>query len=227
MAFLFDTANLANIKKYIEYFPIEGVTSNPTIVKAEGKINFFEHMKEIRKIIGRDRSLHVQVVAKDTEGMLQDAYAILENIDDKVFIKIPTTEDGLRAIMKLKSEGIGVTATAIYTTFQGYAAIQAGADYIAAYRNRMESLDINFNEAIKSFRQMIDDNHLQSRILAASFKNIRQVNLAFMAGAHTATVQPELLHKSFQMPMVDQAVDDFAKDWQEIFGDHCIADLEK
>lgn len=227
MAFLFDTANLADIKKYIEYFPIEGVTSNPSIVKAEGKIDFFEHMKEIRKIIGRDRSLHVQVVAKDTEGMLRDAYAILENIDDKVFIKIPTTEDGLRAMMKLKAEGIGITATAIYTTFQGYAAIQSGADYIAAYRNRMESLDINFNEAIKSFRQMIDDNHLSSRILAASFKNIRQVNLAFMAGAHTATVQPALLHKSFQMPMVDQAVEDFAKDWQEIFGDKTIADLAK
>ena len=227
MAFLFDTANIADIRKYIEYFPIVGVTTNPSIVKEEGKLDFFAHMKEIRRIIGRERSLHVQVVAQDTEGMIREAHALLDNIDSDVFIKIPTTEEGLRAMMKLKAEGVGITATAIYTTIQGYAAIQARADYIAAYRNRMESLDINFADAIKSFRKMIDDNHLSSKILAASFKNISQVNRAFMAGAHTATIQPSLLHKSFQMPMVEKAVDDFSKDWSEIFGDCSIADLKK
>lgn len=226
MAFLFDTANIEDIKKYIEYYPIIGVTTNPSIVKEEKRVEFFAHMREIRRIIGTERSLHVQVVAKDTEGMLREAEALLKNIDDKVFVKIPTTEDGLRAMMKLKSEGAcGITATAIYTTIQGYAAIQAGADYIAAYRNRMESLDINFNDAIKSFRKMIDDNHLTSKILAASFKNISQVNRAFLAGAHTATVQPSLLHKSFQMPMVEKAVDDFEKDWRSVYGGRSIADL--
>lgn len=225
MAFLFDTANIEQIRKYIEYYPVIGVTTNPSIIKAEGKINFFEHMKEIRRIIGRERSLHVQVVAKDTEGIIREAYALLDRIDNKVFIKIPTTEEGLRAMMRLKSEGIGVTATAIYTTIQGYAAIQAGADYVAAYRNRMESLDINFGEAISGFRKMIDDGNLPTKILAASFKNISQVNRAFQAGAHVATVTPELLHNTFQMSMVEKAVDDFAADWASVNGDVSIADL--
>ena len=128
---------------------------------------------------------------------------------------------------KLKAEGVGVTATAIYTTLQGYLAIQAGADYIAAYRNRMETLDINFEEAIRAFRKMIDDNSLSSKILAASFKNISQVNRAFMAGAHTATVQPKLLHKTFQMPMVEKAVEDFTSDWVAVYGDATMAELAK
>ena len=225
MAFLLDTANLKDIERYSNYYPIIGVTTNPSIIKKEGKIDFFSHMKEIRSIIGKEKSLHIQVVASDTAGMLADAYTILDKIDPKAYIKVPATEEGLRAMMTLKKEGVGVTATAIYTKIQGYMAIQAGADYIAAYRNRMESLDINFGEAITGFRKMIDDNHLKSKILAASFKNISQVNLAFSAGAHTATVPPELLHKAFQMAMVEQAVDDFESDWKEIYGNKTIVDL--
>lgn len=227
MAFLFDTANIEDIRKYSEYYPIIGVTTNPSIVKEEGGKDFFGHMREIRRIIGKEKTLHVQVVAQDTEGILRDADAILNNIDEKVFVKIPTTEEGLGAMMRLKEEGVGITATAIYTTLQGYLAIQAGADYIAAYRNRMETLDINFEEAIKAFRKMIDDNGLNSKILAASFKNISQVNRAFTAGAHTATVQPKLLHKSFQMPMVEKAVEDFANDWKDIYGDVTMPELAK
>ena len=225
MAFLLDTANLKDIERYSYYYPIIGVTTNPSIVKQEGDIDFFAHMKEIRRIIGWDKTLHIQVVATDTAGMLSDAYTILDKIDDKVFIKVPTTEEGLRAMMTLKKEGIGVTATAIYTKIQGYMAIQAGADYVAAYRNRMESLDINFGEAITGFRKMIDDCHLNTKILAASFKNISQVNRAFMAGAHTATVPPALLHKAFQMAMVEQAVGDFESDWKDVYGNRTIVDL--
>ena len=225
MKFFLDTADLDEIQEAASWGALAGVTTNPSIVKAEGKVDFFAHMKEIRRIIGRERSLHVQVVAADCEGMIREADAILSNIDENVYIKVPTTEEGLKTMMRLKKDGIGVTATAIYTTVQGYSAILAGADYIAAYRNRMESLDINFGEAIQSFRKMIDDNHLNSKILAASFKNISQVNRAFLAGAHTATVAPDLLHRSFQMPMVEKAIEDFQSDWSSVFGDISIADM--
>lgn len=98
MEFMLDTANLADIKKFADFLPIAGVTSNPSIVKKEGKIDFFHHMKEIRGIIGEHRSLHVQVVATDYEGIIKDAETILANIDQKVFIKIPVNEPGLKAI---------------------------------------------------------------------------------------------------------------------------------
>lgn len=225
MELLFDTANIEDIKKYSQFYPFTGITSNPSILKSEGKIDFFNHFKEIRRIIGMDKSLHVQVIAEDAEGMLAEAEVILKNIDGNVYIKVPTTEQGLKAMIQLKSKGIGVTATAIYTKIQGFAAIMAGADFIAPYCNRMANLDVDYEETISAFRQMIDENNSNCKILAASFKNIAQVNNAFLAGAHTATVQPSLLHDAFNMASVTKAVADFKKDWVSVNGEVGIVDL--
>ena len=226
MEILFDTANLESIRKYSQIYPFTGVTSNPSILKAEGKVDFFAHMREIRSIIGMERTLHIQTIAEDLYGILRDADAILKNVDSRVFIKIPTPEAGLQAIMKLKAQGVGVTATAIYSKIQGFMAIMAGADYIAPYRNRMENLDVNFAEAISAFRNGIEENHANCKILAASFKNIAQVNKALLAGAHTVTVPPQLLHSTFQMASVQKAIDDFRADWESVQEAKTIGDLQ-
>lgn len=188
-------------------------------------MDLYGTLREIRNVISMEKSLHVQVLAEDADGMLKEAEAVLKNVDDKVFIKIPTTEEGLKAMMMLKSKGIGVTATAIYTKIQGFMAIMAGADFIAPYCNRMENLDVDFEETIADFRQMIDENQSSCKILAASFKNIRQVNRAFTVGAHAATVQPMLMHSSFEMAAVKKAVDDFKADWVAVRGDVSLTDL--
>lgn len=225
MELLFDTANIEEIKKYSQCYPITGITSNPSILKAEGKIDFFAHLKEIRTIIGMEKTLHVQVIAKTADRILEEADAILKNIDEKVYIKVPTTEEGLKAMMQLKSRGIGVTATAIYTKIQGFAAIMAGVDFIAPYCNRMENLDVDFEDNISSFRQMIDDAGSGCKILAASFKNIAQVNKAFLAGAHTVTVPPAVLRTCFEMAAVEKAVEDFQADWESVQGAVSITEL--
>ena len=218
MEFLFDSANLEAIQTYSACFPITGVTSNPSILKAEGKIDLFEHMRKIRQIIGPEKTLHMQVIAEDCEGMLKEAHAILKNVDDAVYIKIPTTEEGLKAMRALKAEGVHVTATAIYSKIQGFMAI-------APYYNRMENLDIDSCDTIAAFRQMIDEDDSNTKILAASFKNIAQVTNALLAGAHTATLQPALLHDAFGMAAIKKAVDDFHADWVNIHGDVSITDL--
>lgn len=225
MEFLFDSANLEAIQTYSACFPITGVTSNPSILKAEGKVDFFPHIRKIRQLIGMDKTLHVQVIAEDCEGILQEAHAILKNVDDQVYIKVPTTEQGLKAMRVLKAEGIGVTATAIYSKIQGFMAIACGADFIAPYYNRMENLDIDSCETIAAFRQMIDENDASTKILAASFKNMAQVTNALLAGAHTATVQPALLHDAFGMAAIKKAVDDFHADWVKTQGDVSITAL--
>lgn len=224
MEFLFDTANLEDIRKYIEIYPVTGITSNPSILKAEGEIDFFTHMRAIRQLIG-ERMLHIQVTAQDCEGMIKDARAILKNVDDRIFIKIPTTEEGLKAMRILKAQGAGVTATAIYTKIQGFMAIACGVDFIAPYYNRMENLDIDSCETIASFRRMIDENGAETKILAASFKNIAQVNQALLAGAHTATLAPGLLHEAFGGAAIQKAVEDFHNDWVKIHGNSMISDL--
>lgn len=219
MEFMLDTANIAAIEKYNKIIPLAGVTSNPSIIKKEGKIEFFTHMRKIRKIIGDKASLHVQVIAEDYEGILKDAKAILENIDKDVYIKIPVTLEGLKAIKTLKGEGVKITATAIYTQFQGFSAIAAGADYIAPYFNRMENMSINPREIIANFSKIIQQNNSKTKVLAASFKNVGQVNDAYMCGAESATMGIDILEQAFAMPAIQKAVDDFTSDWELIFGE--------
>ncbi|WP_444658361.1 fructose-6-phosphate aldolase [Caproiciproducens sp. R2] len=226
MEFLFDSANLDAIKKYSAIFPISGITSNPSILKAEGKIDVFPHMRKIRQIIGEAKTLHMQVIAETCDEILADAHAILQHVDQKVYIKVPTTEEGLKAMRILKTEGVGVTATAIYSKLQGFMAIAAGVDFIAPYYNRMENMDIDSCATISAFRQMIDENKASTKILAASFKNTAQVTSALQAGAHTVTVQPALLHEAFGMAAIKKAVDDFHTDWKNTQGDIPLSKLE-
>lgn len=225
MEYMFDTANIKLIEEYIKIFPITGVTSNPSILKKEGKIDFFNHFRKIREIIGNDKTLHIQVVAQDCEGILKEAKTILENVDSKVCIKIPVNAEGLKAIKILKSEGVSITATAIYTVAQGLLAIEAGADFIAPYFNRMENMNIDPRQAIKTFADIIEKYNYPTKILAASFKNIGQVNDAFVCGAQTATMAPEILLDALKMPAIQKAVDDFGTDWESVFGKVSIADL--
>jgi len=225
MEYMLDTVNIEMIKKCIEIFNIKGVTSNPSIIKKEGKIDFFNHFRKIREIIGEDKTIHVQVIAQDCEGILKEAKAILENIDNKVFIKIPVNEEGLKAIKILKSQGVSITATAIYTTIQGLLAIEAGADFIAPYFNRMENMNINPHEVIKNCADIIEKYNYSTKILVASFKNIGQVNASFAAGAQSVTIAPEILIDALKMPAIYKAVDDFKNDWEAVFGKVSIADL--
>lgn len=225
MEYMFDTANIELIEKGSKIFPITGVTSNPSILKKEGKIDFFNHFRKIREIIGDDKTLHIQVVAQDCVGILKEAKTILEKVDSKVCIKIPVNEEGLKAIRILKAEGVSITATAIYTTAQGLLAMEAGADFIAPYFNRMENMNINPREVIKTFATMIEKYNYKTKILAASFKNIGQVNDAFLAGAQTATMAPEILFDALKMPAIQKAVDDFDSDWKSVYGEVSITEL--
>ena len=216
MKYFLDTANLQDIRYYCDVFPIAGVTSNPSIVKKEGKIDFFAHMKEIRSIIG---------TAPDTEGMLGDADTLLTKIDPEVYVKVPVTMEGIKAIKQMKSRGIHVTGTAIYGKQQGFLAMEAGADYIAPYFNRMENMGLDSDDVIASLADMIDLYHYDTQILAASFKNAGQIDRAFLAGAHTATMDPAILKDVLTQPYITNAVDTFDSDWKSVFAEKTISEL--
>jgi transaldolase len=220
MEIMFDTVSLDNIRLGSGIYPFCGVTTNPSILKANGKVDFFTHMRKIRSVIGGEKSLHIQVTALSCEKMVAEAKWLLKNIDDQVYIKIPVTEEGLRAIRVLKAEGVHVTATAIYMKIQGDLAVMAGADYIAPYYNRMENLNINPQETIRHFADIIRQDGLPTKILAASFKNIDQVTKAYESGAHCVTVGPELLHTALNAAYIQGAIHDFAADWISLYGEN-------
>jgi TalC/MipB family fructose-6-phosphate aldolase len=223
--FMLDTANIEAVSRLIDNYPIAGVTSNPSILKSEGKVDFFPHIKKIREIIGLDRSLHVQVIAEDFDGIIKDAETILSRIDKHVYIKIPTTSAGLKAMGYLHRQGVRITATSIYTQIQGLMAAAQDADYIALYYNRMKNLDIDADHTIRILRHVIDRDKLGTKLLAASFRNIRQTADAMTAGAHSITVTPSILDDAFSLSIFQNAVDGFHQDWKAIHGDVTIADL--
>lgn len=222
MEYMLDTLNLDEIKKWSRILPLAGVTSNPTIAKKEGAIDFFERIREVRAIVGDEASIHVQVVAQDYDGILKDAEEIRKQCGESIYVKVPVTKEGLAAIKTLKAEGYHITATAIYTTFQGLLAIAAGADYLAPYYNRMENLNIDPAVVIGQLAKAIDRNFSESKILAASFKNVSQINQAFAQGAQAITAGPDVFEAGFAMPSIQKAVDDFGKDWSDNYGNDMI-----
>lgn len=226
MELMFDNANIETLAHYTEIYPYVGVTSNPTIIKAEGKIDFFTHFKKLRRMIGSYRSLHIQVVSIKAEDIIEEAKKIVEKIDKDVYIKIPVTEEGLKAIKVLKRDGYRITATAIYTKIQGLLAISAGADYIAPYFNRIESRSEDASAIIAAFRKDIDFSGAKTKILAASFHTGEQVIKALQAGADAVTLQPKLLHEMVCADYIDDAITTFAKDWCDTQGCNNILDCE-
>lgn len=218
MELMLDTVNLEELKYYLDYYPVVGVTSNPSIFRNEGDVDFFKHLRKVRKLVGTGRSLHVQVTAGDYEGMIREAERIREEVGNDTFIKIPVSEEGLKAIKTLSSQGVYVTATAIYTTFQGMMAVLAGARYAAVYYNRMQNIDVDPDRVIHEVTALINKNGLDCKLLAASFKNVGQVTSALIHGAHSVTVPVSLLTTGLSMPSIQKAVDDFRRDWQAIHG---------
>lgn len=218
MELMLDTADLEEIKYYNEIFPIVGVTSNPSILKKEGNVNFFEHLRKIRDIIGMDKSLHVQVTTNTSEQIIEEANKIAEEVGKDIYIKIPINEEGLKAIKVLKKDNFRITGTAIYTSLQGDLAIMAGADYIAPYYNRMENADIDPKKVINHYSRLIKMYNKDTKILAASFRNVGQIIDAYDNGAHCATVDPNIIKSGLQMPSIELAVQDFIADWEEVHG---------
>lgn len=225
MEFLLDTIHLATIKKYRDIIPLSGVTSNPSIVKKEGRVAFFQHMRQIRQLIGSEATLHAQVVGTTTTDMIADAHTLLDQIDQQLYIKVPTNEAGLAAMKTLKHEGIHVTATAIYTALQGYLAIAAGADYLAPYYNRMINLGIDANAVIDQLAQQIQREQSTTKILAASFHTVEQVTSALKNGAQAVTMGPDVLQTGLGLPIISDAVKNFSQDWVTTYGDVTIAEL--
>ena len=138
MLYLLDTANVKEIEKAAEVFPLAGVTTNPSII-AQEKRSFFTILKEIRAIIG-DRMLHAQVLGETCEDIIRDAETLQEKIGGNLYIKVPVSIEGYKAMPKLKQMGMKVTATAIYTPGQALLAAQAGVDFTAPYLNRIDNI---------------------------------------------------------------------------------------
>ena len=218
MKLIIDDANLDAIKELYEYFPIDGVTTNPTILSKEGK-NPYEVLMAIRDFIGPDAELHVQVVGRDAETMYEEAHMIRKRLGEKTFIKVPVTREGLKAIKILKKHDFTETATAIYTHMQAFLAGKAGADYAAPYVNRIDNLGVDGIREAKEIHDIFRNNGLKTEVLAASFKNSQQALELAKHGVGAATISPDVIEGLVAIDADYHAVDVFIKDFESFCGE--------
>ena len=220
MKLLIDDANLERIKHIYEYYPIDGVTTNPSILAKERR-NPYEVLKQIREFIGPDAELHAQVISLTAEEMVKEGQHMVEVLGEKAttFIKIPTIPEGLKAMRILSRAGYKVTATAIYNPLQAYLAAKSGANYAAPYINRIDNLGSNGIEVARTMQDIFVSSGYETRILAASFKNSLQVQELCESGICAVTVAPDVIEGLIKHPCVDSADVTFVHDFEKLCGE--------
>ena len=112
---ILDSANLEEIKKAFEYYPLKGVTTNPSLVYKENILNPIKHFHEIQRIIGENKNLYIQVTQREAESIIKQAINIQNEFGKNIYVKIPSTKEGIKAMKGLQGKGINITATLIYT----------------------------------------------------------------------------------------------------------------
>jgi fructose-6-phosphate aldolase 2 len=217
MIYFLDTANLDDIKRAVDLYPLAGVTTNPTIISKENK-PLKEIILSIREIIGSERLLHVQVMGKTAEIMLQEAEA-LRAFDSGLYIKVPVTPQGIKAIKLMTEKAIPVTATAILTPQQALMAAVAGAEFLAPYVNRLDNICTDGVQVVAEIAQLLKTHNLSAKVLAASFKNVQQVHGVAKVGGQSATIAPDVFDLLLNHPLTDSGVAGFTADWESVYGE--------
>ena len=224
MQYIIDTAQLDAIRRCAEFYPIDGVTTNPTIISRE-HTNFLHLIKEIRTIIGPDKMLHIQTTADECSAIIEEGKLLHNMVGGDFYLKIPISPEGLKATMELKRIGIKVTMTAIFTQQQALIAAKAGADYVAPYVNRLDNIVSDGVHVVKEIVDLFKMHDFKTKVLAASFKTVEQVHKVALVGGHAVTINPDLYEQLVYHPLTLYAIDDFNKDWESVYGDKKIPDL--
>ena len=210
MKFFLDTANIEEIKRVNDLGLCDGVTTNPSIIKKEGK-DFEEVVKEICKLV--DGPVSAEVTSYDCKGMVEQA-RILSKWAENIVVKIPMTEEGLKAINILSKEKIKTNCTLIFSVSQGLMAMKAGATYISPFMGRIDDMGESGAKLVSELRDVIDIYGYDSKIIAASIRHIGHLEEAALAGAHIATIPGTLFEKLWSHPLTDAGIESFKKDWE-------------
>ena len=224
MIYILDTADIGAIKHCNEFYPLSGVTTNPSIIAKE-KTDFRRLVCDIRNIIGPDKMLHIQTTAEKAEDIVKEAKHLSDMVGGEFYVKIPIGEEGIKATMMLKKLGIGVTMTAIFTPSQALMAAVAGASFVAPYVNRLDNIMGDGVRVVSEIVEQFELHGIETRVLAASFKNAEQVHKCALVGCHSVTVTEDVLKALISHPMTDAAIAGFERDWTGLYGYKTISDF--
>ena len=213
MKLFIDTANVADIKMANDMGIICGVTTNPSLIAKEGR-DFNEVIKEITSIV--DGPISGEVISLDAYGMIKEGREIAK-IHKNMVVKIPMTEEGLKAVKVLSKENIKTNVTLIFTPAQALLAARAGASYVSPFLGRLDDIATNSLELIKTIVDIFKIHDITTEIITASIRSPLHVVDAARAGAHIATVPANVIKAMLKHPLTDSGIERFMKDWNDAF----------
>jgi transaldolase len=210
MKLFIDTANVTEIREMA--WLINGVTTNPTLVARE-KRPFKEVIAEICKIV--DGPVSAEATALDAEGMITQAREI-STIHENVVVKIPMTEEGMKAVKTLSQEGIRTNVTLVFSANQALLAAKCGASFVSPFVGRIDDVGGDGMDLVSQILDVYTAYEYSTEVIVGSVRHPRHVLDAALLGADIATVPYAVLKKLFNHPLTDVGIKRFLKDWEGV-----------
>jgi transaldolase len=209
-----DTAKLDEIRDVAEWGVLDGVTTNPTLMMRAGTADLKMNTMRIVEMV--DGPVSAEVVSTDTAGMVAEAREILSWADN-VYVKIPMTVDGLKAMREISSWPNGrINATLIFSPTQAYLVARAGASFASVFVGRLDDAGLDGMEVVRQSRAIFDNYGLACEVLAASIRHTIHVADALLAGADIITMPYPVLQKMARSPFTDAGLERFLADWAKV-----------
>ncbi|HBL23140.1 MAG TPA: fructose-6-phosphate aldolase [Deltaproteobacteria bacterium] len=212
MKFFIDTANIDEIKKGMEMGLVDGVTTNPSLLAKEKKDPETVLQEILRTVPG---PVSLEVIATTSEGMCKEARKLAE-LGENAVIKIPMTEQGIKAVRTLTAEGIKTNVTLIFQPVQALIAAKAGAAYVSPFIGRLDDISQRGIEIIDSICKIFYNYAFETEVIVASIRNPMHVLDAALIGADIATIPFNVLKQLMNHPLTDIGLQNFLKDWDGI-----------
>lgn len=212
MKFFLDTANIDDIKKYNEWGVVDGVTTNPSLISKE-KVSLEKRIKEIAEVV--DGPISSEVVAVDAKGMIEEARKYVK-WHKNVVVKVPMTDEGMKALKVLAGEGVKVNVTLVFSAGQAIIAAKNGATFVSPFIGRLDDISEDGMGLIHDIVTIYRNYDFKTEVLVASVRHPRHVIEAALMGAEIATVPAEVLDKLIKHPLTDNGLKAFLEDWEKV-----------
>ncbi len=212
MKIFIDTANIAQIEEVDSWGILDGVTTNPTLMAKEG-MDPKDCVRKICEIVGGPVS--VEAMSTKSADIVKEARE-LAKLHPNVVVKIPMTEEGLKATVVLAKERIKVNMTLVFSSNQALLAAKAGAAYVSPFVGRLDDVGQDGMDLIAEILDVFDNYEFCTEVIVASVRHPIHVAHAARMGAHIATIPYDVLKKMFKHPLTDIGIDRFQKDWEKV-----------
>lgn len=210
MKFFIDTADIDDIKELAATGLLDGVTTNPSLIKKSGR-KFFEVIEEICGVI--EGPVSAETVATDHKTMLEEGRR-LAGIAKNIAVKVPLTVDGLKTCKALSDDGVMVNVTLCFSATQALLSAKAGATFVSPFVGRLDDISEDGMALIEDIRLIFDNYDFATEILVASVRSPMHVLEAARIGADAATIPADVLRKLFDHPLTDKGLEAFIRDWE-------------